>query len=44
MKKSVQWDLHVYVVCECRRRYLGIVEAEYGISISKFTDKALISL
>lgn len=43
MKKWVQWDLHVYVVCECRK-YLGIVAAEYGISISKFTDKALISL
>lgn len=27
MKKSIQWDLHVYVVCECRK-YLWIVAAE----------------
>lgn len=26
-KEIVQWDLHVYVVCECMR-YLGIVAAE----------------
>lgn len=42
MKKYIQWDLHVYVVCECRK-YLGMVGVEKGISISKFTDKALIS-
>lgn len=42
-ERKVSWDLHVYVVCQ-RGRYLGIVAAEEeGISISKFTDKPLIS-
>lgn len=27
MKKYILWDLHVYVVCGCRK-YLGIVAAE----------------